>query len=206
MSLISCRNYEEMLERIEGMYGPNENDIFELHNEFQNFQFDASKSLQENACRLQTIQDKLQKLGNNISDFAFRTRLYSLPRKFGSFVAASNLNRDISLKELIAGLVAEDHRLSSVITCKTAEPGTNLNLNGNRLNVCFLCRKFRHHEKDCRFRDKKFNSPNVIKHQRESILSVLFSPSVEVSCSYCKEKGHLITNCHKLDQRKNAEC
>ncbi len=44
MSLISCKNSEEMLERIEEMYGPNENDIFELHNKFQNFQYDASKS------------------------------------------------------------------------------------------------------------------------------------------------------------------
>ncbi len=97
-----------MLERIQGMYGPNENDISELHNEFQNFQYDASKSLQENACRMQVIQDKLQKLGDNVSDFAFRTRLLnSLPKKFGSFVAASNLNRNISLKELIAGLVAK---------------------------------------------------------------------------------------------------
>ncbi len=125
-----------MLEQIEGMYGANERDISKLHNEFQNFQYDASKFLQENACRLQTIQDKLQKLGDNIFNFAFRTRLLnSLPKKFGSFVAASNLNRDISLKELIASLVGEDHLLSSIITRKAVEPGTNLNFNGN----CFKC-------------------------------------------------------------------
>jgi transposase InsO family protein len=198
-SIMHCKDHAEMLKKLDTLYGLNEEDLDQLQLDFQTFKYDRELSLQENVSRLETIRQKIHKLGDKISDSAFRTRLLSsLPRRFNSFISATHLAKDITLDALISALASEDHRLQRNFDEKkdVREKANSKSL----AMICHICQKPGHKSAECYSKKSSgSNSAQKLMNSNDYKLD-------EITCKYCKVKGHIVKNCPELEKRKNATC
>lgn len=112
---------------------------------------------------------KIEKLGDNISDSAFQTRLLSsLPRQFGSFISATHLSKDIKLQELILALTSEDLRLKQInAEKKKIRERSKTNSNSVAI-VCYICQKSDNHKsQECRFRKSSTNTTQKLTNSSD---------------------------------------
>lgn len=187
-NLVTCRSYKEMLDKLDKLYGLRCDDLEQLHNQFQNFRINPEQSIQENVCRLETIKSKIELLGENISDMAFRTKLSGvLPWKYSGFVLACNLNQNLRNSDIISALNLEELRLQKFT--RNDQPSTS-----KQTVTCFFCKKVGHKANACC--NKKGGAPESISSRTENKQSGI--KAVELECYYCKERGHGISKCEKL--------
>lgn len=80
-----------MLDKLEELYGLRKDVIDAYHAEFHNFKFEKNRSVQENLCLLENIRAKIRSLGENlralcenVSDSAFKTKLFSVLPSVGN--------------------------------------------------------------------------------------------------------------------------
>lgn len=181
-SISQCEDSQTMFDKLETLYGNRKEDLDNLHTQFQTFVYDEKQSVQENVNRLENIRQQITSLEDNISDSAFRSRLVnSLPKGFESIKSASNLNKTLELDDLVAGLILEENQHHIADSLKEEEE-TVQKMNSVALVCC------------CEHSGQKQNS----KSEMNSATSTL--------CKYCKEAGHLVSNCPKLERRRNVSC
>lgn len=198
--IIHCNSGAEMLEKLESMYGPKEEDLDALQTDFMNFRYDNSQTMQENTSRLESLRQKIINLGDNISDAAFRTRLLSvLPKRFGPFVSATNLNKKIKLSELLTALTSEDARLQKMFDDKQKKEAKR----PTAAMLCFKCEKPGHRAFECKSAPRK-NNPSTSNYKPKEEKPA--EKGEDFVCKYCKEKGHIVKNCPELEKKNNAIC
>jgi hypothetical protein len=201
-----CTSHDEMLDTLDNLYGNREHDLNQLYTNFQNYKYLNDLSAHENVNKLQSFKVNIEKLGDQISETAFKTKILNiLPKRFSSFVSACNLQPKISLEQLMQGLAAEDGRLTHIRNEKLDSKLTN---SSTLTEACYICSKTGHQAKNCYSRTKVSNESCMAtansKHDRES--SKKPNEKKDDPCRYCKEVGHFVNNCPDLEKRKNATC
>lgn len=210
-TITHCTTSKEMLDTLENLYGSREHDLNQLYSDYQNYRYDNGISALENVNRLEALQSKIHKLGDSISETAFKAKILNiLPKRFESLVAACNLDTNLSLKDLRNGLAAEDARLTrnheirreraDSSHTKPSSHSAHSTKEGS-INACFICHKAGHKAQNC-----IKNSRNVSSKSENHVSTNQTPAQKEEPCRYCKEPGHRLENCPELERRKNNQC
>ena len=163
--------------------------VFELESEFARSKLeDVSRNPEEWITELEYIRNKITNLGSNFSDERFLGHvLTNLPEEYDPTVEA--IQREMlmttytpNLEETLVLLRTKYKLLESRGSTKKEESAL---ITKGFKGRCRKCGAFGHKAVDCR----KSESTN----------------SEDVTCFYCKKKGHRIAECFKLKKKKEKE-
>lgn len=186
-SITHCTSYNEMLLKLEALYGKRTDDLQQLYSEYHNFKYDNNLTALENVNRLEALKFKIEKLGDVISEAAFKaTILNILPKRFSGIISGCHLKPDLTLAQLIDGLDSEDLRLTRLRNVISERNPKNTMTSGA---VCLV------------------NKPgNQVKNSHTTNKSASNEKN-GLFCRYCKAVGqHTIDKCPELEKRKNSKC
>ena len=197
-NIMNCETVEDMMTKLDSLYGYKKDDLDKFQLEFQNYEYDNSISFLENYSHLEVIKQKIDELDENpMTESTFRTRLLNcLPKRFDHLKSAIKLVKDIDLDDLVEAVSSEDDRLQREYNERKKMNSKKTSLALVSTITCFKCNSLGHKAKEC----KQMPSTSSSNNQPEK------KPEEKIMCKYCKVAGHEIKNCPELEKRKNAVC
>lgn len=175
--------------------------------DLQNCKYKASETVSQYSLRLETYLTRLQtdiahstkdssELKGRIAnteDLALHTFLLGLPNHISSIVRCRNPS---TLNDAISLAIQEEKMYNYMQTTKTIEP---------RPIKCKICGKLGHSERSCFHNRRPIHSLSQTPNPKPSTSNSSQGLNTNVvTCRYCKNIGHDISECRKRQYNNNA--
>lgn len=174
LHVLTCSSAAEMWRKLHSVYEQkSDTSVHMVQQQFFQLKYSPDTEMSLFISKVQEFQNKLNQLGEGISDKLIITKiLMSLPEKYSHFISAweSTSDERQTLNNFTARLLVEEERLKS----KTNTAENSVALLAMKKNIkCYKCGKLGHVKKEC----KDYKDQNLKR------------------CYVCKKKGHLKNEC-----------